>query len=300
MWGASSDVRPGGPGMGRQAAKRRAGYLCPMTRDDYTALLRDIGINQMSRGGTFEAILELLEDRPGARVLDVPSGPGLLSEALRRLDYKVTSADLAPEVYELHGAVPFHKLDLDEPLPFSDGSFDVVVCGDGIAHLENPFAVFREFARVLDAGGRVVIATPNYLNLERRLRFLLTGALVKPLPRQPGFAARPKYDRGHINPLTLVRLAYTAECAELELERWFTLLKKPRQRLLAPLAWILLLYRRFLSDRYRRNLWADATLSSEMLLGGKKLIAIFRKTSAEAPDGATHALRNPRARESSN
>lgn len=255
-----------------------------MTREDYTALLRDIGIDQMSRSGTFEAILELLQDQPGARVLDVPSGPGLLSEALRRLGHKVTAADLSSDAFQLHGTVPFHKLDLEEPLPFSDGSFDVVICGDGIEHLENPFAAFREFARVLDPSGRLVIATPNYLNLERRLHFLLNGALTKPLVRQPGFATRPKFDRGHINPLTLIRLAYMAECAGLELERWFTLLKKPRQRLLAPLAWLLMLYRRFLPESYRQRLWADASLSRGMLLGGKKLIAVFRRTSIEKAD----------------
>ena len=248
-----------------------------MARRDYSALLREIGIKQISRGGTFECILEMLEGRPSLRVLDVPCGPGLLSEALRRLGYKVTSADLDVNAFELHGAVPFQQLDLEDPLPFADGSFDAVICGDGIEHLENPFALFREFARVLDGPGIVIIATPNYLNMERRLRFLLTGAVTKPLPRQPGFATRPKFDRGHINPITLIRLAYMAECAGLDLVRAFTLLKKPRQRVLAPLAWLVLLYRAFMPERYRYNLWVEHTNSSQMLLGGKKLIAEFEK-----------------------
>jgi len=250
-------------------------------QEDYTALLQEIGIAQRSRGGTFESILALVAERPGARVLDAPSGPGLFCEALRRLGYRVTAADLDAEGFQLHGTVPFRELDLEDPLPFDDGSFDIVVCSDGIEHLENPFGLIREFSRVLDEGGSLIVATPNYLNLERKIQFLLTGALTKPLARQPGFARREKFDRGHINPLTLVRLAYMAECADLALERCFTLLPKPKQRILAPLAWLILLYRRFLDEKALRNLWAQHTLTLEMLLGGKKLVAEFRKTRPE-------------------
>jgi SAM-dependent methyltransferase len=246
-------------------------------RQGYSELLREIGIPQASREGTFEVVLEMLEGRPGARVLDVPSGPGLLSEALRRLGYEVTAGDLNAEAFALHGTIPFQQLDLEEKLPFGDGSFDVVYCGDGIEHLENPFAAFREFARILDVGGSVIIATPNYLNLERKLRFFLTGAVTKPLRRQPGFGSGPKRDRGHINPITLIRLAYMAECAGLELARSFTILKKPRQRIMAPIAWLVLLYRMFLSERDRQNLWAEQSLSLKMLLGGKKLFTEFKK-----------------------
>jgi SAM-dependent methyltransferase len=248
-----------------------------MVRRDYASLLREINIRQRSRKGTFECVLEMLEGLPGRRVLDAPCGPGLLSQALRHLGYQVTSADFDTGAFEPQDTTSFLQLDLDDPLPFVDGSFDTVICGDGIEHLENPFALLREFARVLDEGGTIIIATPNYLNMERRVRFLFTGSLTKSLPRQPGFTTGSKFDRGHINPITLTRLAYMAECAGLDLVRAFTLLSKPRQNVLAPLAWLVSLYWAFMPERYRYNLWVSHTNSYRMLLGGKKVIAEFKK-----------------------
>lgn len=249
-----------------------------MSGRDYAGLLREIGIPQRSRRGSLEPILELLERRPRGRALDVPCGPGLLSEALRRMGFQVTAADLRDDVFEARDTVPFRALDLDAPLPFPDASFDLVVCSDGIEHVENPFALFREFARVLDAGGSLVVATPNYLSLERRLRFLFSGSLARPLARGRGSGAGS--DRGHINPLTFVRLAWMAEQAGLELAGWRTLLSKPRQAVLAPLAVCLMAYRAFLTPERRRDLFADSTLTGRMLLGGKKLLAEFRRKAA--------------------
>lgn len=46
-------------------------------------------------------------------------------------------------------------------LPFANGHFDMVISRSVIEHLEDPPQVFREFARVLRPGGKVVIITPN-------------------------------------------------------------------------------------------------------------------------------------------
>ncbi len=243
----------------------------------HAELLEAIDIRSASRRGTVESILAVLEDVPRGDLLDAPCGPGLLSEALHRLGFRVTAADLDGGTFRASEAIPFLRLDLEGRLPFPDGAFDTVVCGDGVEHLENPFALLREISRVLRLGGRALIATPNYLNLERRLQFFLSGSLVKPLARRPGTLQRPRFDRGHINPLTLVRLAYMAENACLELERFTTANPKPRQRWLAPLALPVLVYRSALSERRRHDLFARESLSLRLLFGGQTLIALFRK-----------------------
>jgi ubiquinone/menaquinone biosynthesis C-methylase UbiE len=46
-------------------------------------------------------------------------------------------------------------------LPFRDGCFDMVISRSVVEHLADPPEAFREFARVLRPGGRVVILTPN-------------------------------------------------------------------------------------------------------------------------------------------
>lgn len=242
----------------------------------YRELLESVDIPQRSRGGSFEAVLERADALPRGRALDLPSGPGLLSEALRRIGFAVTAADLDAGTFQAQ-FVPFCVTDLERPLPFRDGSFSLVHCGDGIEHMENPFSVMREFSRVLDDKGVLVITTPNYGNVGRRVQFLATGAISKPPTRAPFYASGPRFDRGHINPMTPARLAYTAENAGLELVEMTTVLPRSRQRWLSPLAFLILIYTRTLAARRRTDLFADQTQSRSMLLGGKKLVTVFRK-----------------------
>ena len=39
----------------------------------------------------------------------------------------------------------------------ADGSFDAIISTEVIEHLENPRAVFREFARLVRPGGRLLL-----------------------------------------------------------------------------------------------------------------------------------------------
>jgi SAM-dependent methyltransferase len=241
-------------------------------------LLREIGVTQRSRAGSFEAVLEWAEGRPRGRVLDAPCGPGLLSEALRRVGFDCVAADLDREGFELRDRIPFVTLDLDAPLPFADAVFDLIYCGDGIEHLENPFALLRELARVLSAKGSLIVVTPHYTSMERRLGFLLTGSLERPLVRGPLPADRSsRMQRGHINPMTLPRLAFAAEGAGLALMESRTLMPRRGQRWLAPLAALVWLVQRLQPESVRRGLFGDHSLSWRVLMGGKAVMAVFRR-----------------------
>ena len=46
-------------------------------------------------------------------------------------------------------------------LPFCSGHFDLIISRSVVEHLEDPPRVFREFARVLRPGGKVIVLTPN-------------------------------------------------------------------------------------------------------------------------------------------
>ncbi len=52
-------------------------------------------------------------------------------------------------------------LNVDPTLPFADQSFDDVVCCVSVDYLTQPVAVFREVARVLRPGGRLVVTFSN-------------------------------------------------------------------------------------------------------------------------------------------
>lgn len=244
----------------------------------YRELLDSIEATQWSYRGTLEEALAVADSLPRGRALDVPCGPGRMAEALSRLGFGAFGGDLDLEAYR--GGAPFCALDLNVALPYADASFSFVYCGDGIEHLENPFALVRELARVLGEDGVLVVVTPNYLNIERRLKFLLTGSLARPPKRVSHYYDGPPFDRGHINPLTLTRLAYIAENVGLELTEARTLLAKRRQRWLAPLAAVVRLASRLERPRRRHDLFAEQTQSWSMLMGGKQLFAVFRKRKA--------------------
>ena len=113
-------------------------------------------------------------DHPEAsRVLNVPAGDGTFSRLLRERGHTVTSADLFPEgCTEDPSCV---EADMNAPLPFEDGAFDVVVSQEGVEHLENLAGFLRESRRILRPGGTIWITTPNFMDLSSRLAFLLSG-----------------------------------------------------------------------------------------------------------------------------
>jgi uncharacterized protein YndB with AHSA1/START domain len=266
-----------------------AASTAPQSAPAPAGLVREIGLPQRSRAGSLEAVLEVAAALPRGRALDLPCGPGAASEALRRLGFQVTAADLDAKAFAGSPEIRFETLDLDLPLPFADASFELVHCGDGIEHLENPLRALRELARVLAPNGSLILTTPNYASLERRLRFLLSGSLAKPLPRTPPGAARSERGHGHLSPLTLTQISWMSEQAGLELVSARTLLPAPRQRLLAPLALPALLYRALLSPERRRDLFAEQSGSLDVLLGGRKLLLLFARGSPSAGAAAASA-----------
>jgi SAM-dependent methyltransferase len=81
--------------------------------------------------------------------------------------------------------------DVQQGLPFKDGSFTSIDCQHVIEHVENPLFLMKECHRVLQPGGRAVMVTPNVQSI--------------------GFAFYADYT--HIRPFTktsLERVAYDA------------------------------------------------------------------------------------------
>jgi SAM-dependent methyltransferase len=65
-----------------------------------------------------------------------------------------------------------------EPFPFDDGAFDIVLFCEVIEHLlMDPMAALREINRVLGLGGRLVLTTPNVNRLENVLN-MISGANI--------------------------------------------------------------------------------------------------------------------------
>jgi len=99
----------------------------------------------------------------GGRLLDLASGTGDIAlEALRLVaDVRVTAADFSLEMIRVgrqrqDGArIAWCAADA-RSLPFADASFDAVTSGYLLRNVSDRVAVFREQARVVRPGGRVV------------------------------------------------------------------------------------------------------------------------------------------------
>jgi SAM-dependent methyltransferase len=119
--------------------------------------------------GVTRALLELTRPTPGSRVLELAAGPGgvgLAAAALVAPQGEVVVSDVAPEMVAVArrrvderglANVATRVLDLeriDEP----DGSYDAVVCREGLMLVPDPDRAAREIRRVLRPGGRVAVA----------------------------------------------------------------------------------------------------------------------------------------------
>jgi ubiquinone/menaquinone biosynthesis C-methylase UbiE len=114
-----------------------------------------------------------------SHVLDLGCGRGGVVELFWR-DVKV-AAGLDPDVPSLaeHRAPGMPVIrGRGEQLPFTDESFDLIVCLWVLEHLERPEEVFREVRRVLRPHGHFVFLTPNLRN-----PLLLLNRLAKALPQ---------------------------------------------------------------------------------------------------------------------
>jgi SAM-dependent methyltransferase len=108
----------------------------------------------------------------GSVVLDAGCGRGQTFLYRRRLpSVRVVGLDLSPHARD-NPNVDSQVRGTVETLPFPDASFDAVLCTHVAEHLPHPEVAFREMARVLRPGGRLLLLTPNrrhYVPLIARL-----------------------------------------------------------------------------------------------------------------------------------
>ena len=162
-------------------------------------------------------VLDIVDRMPRGRVLELAPGSGALAAAMAGLGHRVEALDIHPELIDSSAGILCIRGNLDKPLPFKDESYDLVVCCEGIEHLEFQYGFARELARVLRPGGKLVLTTPNIVNAASRLRFLLTGFYALAIRPSSEF----KRDRTieHIYPLAFWQLRHILHTSGLLIER---------------------------------------------------------------------------------
>lgn len=129
--------------------------------------------------GSIDRFCEIAIRLNGAkRVLDVGSGQGLLLSFLAELGHECHALDVkdqpstSPDTYGK--GITFRLCNVEaDAIPYSDESFDAVVCCQVLEHFSHShLAAVREMKRVLRPGGVLEIDVPNVASFRNRLRLL--------------------------------------------------------------------------------------------------------------------------------
>lgn len=104
------------------------------------------------------AMLALMPDVSGMKVLDAGCGPGVYSEELVKRGASVVACDVSDRMLEraadrLQNSVELKRVDLTQPLTmFTENEFDFVNAPLCLDYIEDWTSLFREFHRILKPG----------------------------------------------------------------------------------------------------------------------------------------------------
>lgn len=169
------------------------------------------GIHEKS----IEIIKQALEWRDWPKILVASAGSGNFEKQLVEIlgvnPKDITPLDINGDTYSYDLTKPnFVLADLNNPLPFDDASFDLIICIETIEHISYTMQLLKEFSRVTRQNGNVFITSPNCESLAARLFFLVKGIL-------PAFQQVDFDKSGHITPFFSWVLKYFLESLPLEI-----------------------------------------------------------------------------------
>lgn len=166
-----------------------------------------------------EFYVRLLGERgllePSRQLVDLGAGLSLFGPLCRAHGMEVTlvddfggggGIDLGQEAQEIplleafrtkFGLKVIQQNFLEQPLPLRDASTDVVTCFHSLEHWHHsPRRLFREIVRIIKPGGFLVMATPNAVNIRKRI-YVLLGRSNFPTLREWYEDGDPVF-RGHV------------------------------------------------------------------------------------------------------
>lgn len=163
----------------------------------------------------YTRIMKLVSN--GARIIDLGCGNGSLLQKLKTqkqaVCYGIERAESGVAICKQKG-LDVVQGSIDQPLPFSDNTFDYAICNVTIQMVQFPEVLLKEMKRI---ARYQIISFPNFGFYKNRLEMLFSGRM----PRKMLFGYR-WYNTGHIHQLSvndfleLVKMIGDLEIIELD------------------------------------------------------------------------------------
>lgn len=233
-----------------------------------------------------ERIVEIMSSQERGKVLDLGCGDGKTGKKLLDKGFDVEAYDMDVERFNFHEVIPFKEGSLNRSLPYPDNYFDYVILMEVIEHIYNPDSVISEINRILKNNGKLILSTPNILNVGSRFRFLIEGNF--------NFFREPTLDFSKCFPVAIQNmhivvwryqeLEYLLDSKGLKVENFYTDKKENKFYLLAILLRpIILMQLKIKENRSRRKRGVDFSrinkilLSREIMLGRHLILEAIKK-----------------------
>jgi len=192
----------------------------------YTKEMYEPGYSHKSWRSSRRLLVRCIRDGKPGPILDIGCGLGFFVECCYK--FGIPCIGLEGSEYALQAArkrepnldVRHHYL--ENPFPFKDGTFSIVMCNQVIEHLHKEVArkVLRESYRVLSEGGTIIMYSPSIYNKKEAMQPIHINlhspkSLKKALEevgfkKVKSFNKSLKFELGLFNPLNkVIRILFT-------------------------------------------------------------------------------------------
>lgn len=130
-------------------------------------------------GAVRAEILDDLTPLKNLDILEIGCGQGATIAAARArgLAKRIVGVEIDPKSAAVARSIAdeVHEGDVEKiDLPFDAGAFDVLVAGEVLEHLVDPWAAMKKLAAFVKPGGRIYVGTPNVAHMSV-LRMLIAN-----------------------------------------------------------------------------------------------------------------------------
>lgn len=141
-------------------------------------------------------LISMIPKSSYSRVLEIGAGGGdtLLEIKRQKIADKIYGIELMQLPGSRQQSNSFEKFligDIEKmAMPFDDGYFDLIICGDVLEHLVDPWKMTEKISRLLKKGGLFLTSIPNIRVKSALVKIFLNGSFA--------YTSEGTFDRTHL------------------------------------------------------------------------------------------------------